>query len=296
MDTNSELKDILLNSEDDKGGKASKKTLLSLAAVIILFLSVVAVMKMLNSQPEDQNEVDSRLILPPAPNEQSNEQSTKVADKNDDQLFEQVPIVPENKSQDDFDNMVKKLKEKENPSESGAAGNEVANQAKPEIVPDEKATKIEMGASSNDEPKKQIVKKVENKEPVAKKAETPKTTKKAEKAEAPKTTKKAETKPEKTAKATPKDKTNKADSQKTVSNDITTGKNAIYVQVASIAKSKPDASLVSKISARGYKYSVINAKGAYKVILGPFSDDKIKSTIADIRKNISSGAFVYRAK
>ena len=119
---NDELKDILLERDDDARGLKLKKLLIFIAALIILFLIIVVAMKLVNSSDpsQAQNEADSRLVLPPVPAEQPVDRQAPIADTNSDnkkgdtQLFEQVPIVPENKQQDEFEDMIKKLKDKEN--------------------------------------------------------------------------------------------------------------------------------------------------------------------------------------
>ena len=114
---NDELKDILLERDDDARGLKLKKLLIFIAALIILFLIIVVAMKLVNSSDpsQAQNEADSRLVLPPVPAEQPVDKQAPIADTNSDnkkgdtQLFEQVPIVPENKQQDDFEDMIKKV-------------------------------------------------------------------------------------------------------------------------------------------------------------------------------------------
>ena len=118
---NEELKDILLEKDDEAKGAKLKKLLMFIAALVILFLIIIVAMKLINSgdSTQAQNEADSRLVLPPVPAEQPVDTQVPAQDTNSDvkkgdtQLFEQVPIVPENKQQDDFEDMIKKLKDKE---------------------------------------------------------------------------------------------------------------------------------------------------------------------------------------
>ena len=118
---NEELKDILLEKDDEAKGAKLKKLLMFIAALVILFLIIIVAMKLVNSNDsaQSQNEADSRLVLPPVPAEQPVDTQVPAQDTNSDvkkgdtQLFEQVPIVPENKQQDDFEDMIKKLKDKE---------------------------------------------------------------------------------------------------------------------------------------------------------------------------------------
>ena len=167
---NEELKDILLEKDDEAKGAKLKKLLMFIAALVILFLIIIVAMKLINSSDstQAQNEADSRLVLPPVPAEQPVDTQVPAQDTNSDvkkgdtQLFEQVPIVPENKQQDDFEDMIKKLKDKE-----GAKS-----------------------APKTEEPK-EVVKAVEHPAEAPKKAET-KVEAPAKKAEVKKTTAKAE--------------------------------------------------------------------------------------------------------
>ena len=117
---NDELKDIFLEKADEAKGLKLKKLLMFIAALVILFLIIIVAMKLINSNDptQAQNEADSRLVLPPVPAEQPVEKPAMDTNsdikKGDTQLFEQVPIVPESKQQDDFEDMIKKLKDKEN--------------------------------------------------------------------------------------------------------------------------------------------------------------------------------------
>ena len=173
---NEELKDILLEKDDEAKGAKLKKLLMFIAALVILFLIIIVAMKLVNSNDsvQSQNEADSRLVLPPVPAEQPVDTQVPAQDTNSDvkkgdtQLFEQVPIVPENKQQDDFEDMIKKLKDKEG--------------AKP--------------APKTEEPK-EVVKAVEHPTEAPKKAET----KVEKKAEAPAKAEKVEKKAEAPAKA-----------------------------------------------------------------------------------------------
>lgn len=69
---NEELKDILLEKDDEAKGAKLKKLLMFIAALVILFLIIIVAMKLINSgdSTQAQNEADSRLVLPPVPAEQ----------------------------------------------------------------------------------------------------------------------------------------------------------------------------------------------------------------------------------
>ena len=266
---NDELKDILLERDDDARGLKLKKLLIFIAALIILFLIIVVAMKLVNSSDpsQAQNEADSRLVLPPVPAEQPVDRQAPIADTNSDnkkgdtQLFEQVPIVPENKQQDEFEDMIKKLKDKENnkPIE------------KPAEIPAKKAE------AKVDAP----VKKVEKVAATDKKSEAKpaKTENKVDK----KIEKKAETKIEKTDK--------KAEVAK--SEPATKGS---YVQVFVTSKFNPNAEYMKKIAAKGYSYKTIKVGELTKILVGPFDEKTLQKVVGDIRKDINKDAFIFRAK
>ena len=256
---NEELKDILLEKDDEAKGAKLKKLLMFIAALVILFLIIIVAMKLINSSDstQAQNEADSRLVLPPVPAEQPVDTQVPAQDTNSDvkkgdtQLFEQVPIVPENKQQDDFEDMIKKLKDKE-----GAKS-----------------------APKTEEPK-EIVKAVEKPTEAPKKAEA--------KVEAP--AKKAETKSE--AKV---EKKTEAKPAKTEAKAESVAKGS-YVQVFATSKFNPNADYMKKIAAKGYSYKTIKAGELTKILVGPFDEKGLQKAVNDIRKDVNKDAFVFRAK
>ena len=275
---NEELRDILLEKDDDSKGIRLKKLLMFIAALVVLFIVIVVAMKLINSSDstQAQNEADSRLVLPPVPTEQPIEQP--VADTNsnikkgDTQLFEQVPIVPESKQQDDFEDMIKKLKDKENTKPAPKA-----------------------------EESKEVVKAVEHPAETATKKSEPKVETPAKKAEKPAATeKKPETKPAKTETKTEKkvEPKTEAKSEKKVEAPAkaeTIAKGS-YVQVFATSKFNPNADYVKKITAKGYSYKTIKVGELTKILVGPFDEKSLQKAINDIRKDVNKDAFVFRAK
>ena len=279
---NDELKDILLERDDDARGLKLKKLLIFIAALIILFLIIVVAMKLVNSSDpsQAQNEADSRLVLPPVPAEQPVDRQSPISDTNSDnkkgdtQLFEHVPIVPENKQQDEFEDMIKKLKDKENnkPVSKTEEPKEIVKPIeKPAEIPAKKAeTKVDT-----------LVKKVEKVAATDKKSEakSAKTENKVDK----KIEKKVETKIEKTDK--------KAEVAKT--EPATKGS---YVQVFVTSKFNPNAEYMKKIAAKGYSYKTIKVGELTKILVGPFDEKTLQKAVGDIRKDINKDAFIFRAK
>lgn len=295
---NEELKDILLEKDDEAKGAKLKKLLMFIAALVILFLIIIVAMKLINSSDstQAQNEADSRLVLPPVPAEQPVDTQVPAQDTNSDvkkgdtQLFEQVPIVPENKQQDDFEDMIKKLKDKEG-----------AKSAPKTEEPKEVVKAVEHPAEA---PKKAETKV----EAPAKKAETKSEAKAEKKVEAKpakteaKTEKKAETKPEKKPetkvekKAETPAKAEKAEKKAEAPAKAESVAKGSYVQVFATSKFNPNADYMKKIAAKGYSYKTIKAGELTKILVGPFDEKGLQKAVNDIRKDVNKDAFVFRAK
>ena len=283
---NEELKDILLEKDDEAKGVKLKKLLMFIAALVVLFIVIIVAMKLINSSDstQAQNEADSRLVLPPVPAEQPVDTQVPAQDTNSDvkkgdtQLFEQVPIVPENKQQDDFEDMIKKLKDKEG-----------AKSAPKTEEPKEVVKAVEHPAEA---PKKAEAKV----EAPAKKAETKpaKTEVKTEKKAETKPEKKPETKVEKKAETPAKaEKVEKKAEAPAKAESVAKGS---YVQVFATSKFNPNADYMKKIAAKGYSYKTIKAGELTKILVGPFDEKGLQKAVNDIRKDVNKDAFVFRAK
>ena len=295
---NEELKDILLEKDDEAKGAKLKKLLMFIAALVILFLIIIVAMKLINSSDstQAQNEADSRLVLPPVPAEQPVDTQVPAQDTNSDvkkgdtQLFEQVPIVPENKQQDDFEDMIKKLKDKEG-AKSAPKTEEPKEVVKAVEHPAEAPKKAEAKVEA---PAKKAETKSEakaDKKPEAKPAKTEaKTEKKAE----TKAEKKPETKVEKKAEAPAKaEKVEKKAEAPAKAESVAKGS---YVQVFATSKFNPNADYMKKIAAKGYSYKTIKAGELTKILVGPFDEKGLQKAVNDIRKDVNKDAFVFRAK
>lgn len=287
---NEELKDILLEKDDDAKGVKLKKLLMFIAALVVLFIVIIVAMKLINSSDsaQAQNEADSRLVLPPVPAEQPVDTQVPAQDTNSDvkkgdtQLFEQVPIVPENKQQDDFEDMIKKLKDKEG-AKSAPKTEEPKEVVKAVEKPAEAPKKAETKAEA---PAKKAETKSEAK--VEKKPET-----KPAKTEA-KAEKKAENKAEKKAETPAKaEKVEKKAEAPAKAESVAKGS---YVQVFATSKFNPNADYMKKIAAKGYSYKTIKAGELTKILVGPFDEKGLQKAVNDIRKDVNKDAFVFRAK
>ena len=295
---NEELKDILLEKDDEAKGAKLKKLLMFIAALVILFLIIIVAMKLINSgdSTQAQNEADSRLVLPPVPAEQPVDTQVPAQDTNSDvkkgdtQLFEQVPIVPENKQQDDFEDMIKKLKDKEG-AKSAPKTEEPKEIVKavehPAETPKKAETKVEA-------PAKKAETKSEAKAEKKAEAKPAKTEAKTEKKAETKAEKKAETKVEKKAEAPAKaEKVEKKAEAPAKAESVAKGS---YVQVFATSKFNPNADYMKKIAAKGYSYKTIKAGELTKILVGPFDEKGLQKAVNDIRKDVNKDAFVFRAK
>ena len=295
---NEELKDILLEKDDEAKGAKLKKLLMFIAALVILFLIIIVAMKLINSSDstQAQNEADSRLVLPPVPAEQPVDTQVPAQDTNSDvkkgdtQLFEQVPIVPENKQQDDFEDMIKKLKDKEG-AKSAPKTEEPKEVVKavehPAEAPKKAETKVEA-------PAKKAETKSEAKAEKKPEAKPAKTEAKAEKKAETKPEKKPETKVEKKTEAPTK--TEKAEKKAEAPAKTESVAKGSYVQVFATSKFNPNADYMKKIAAKGYSYKTIKAGELTKILVGPFDEKGLQKAVNDIRKDVNKDAFVFRTK
>ena len=295
---NEELKDILLEKDDEAKGAKLKKLLMFIAALVILFLIIIVAMKLVNSNDsaQSQNEADSRLVLPPVPAEQPVDTQVPAQDTNSDvkkgdtQLFEQVPIVPENKQQDDFEDMIKKLKDKE-----GAKSAPKTEEPKEVVKAVEKPAEAPKKAEAKVEaPAKKAETKSEAKAEKKAEAKPAKTEAKAEKKAETKPEKKPETKVEKKAETLAKtEKVEKKAEAPAKAESVAKGS---YVQVFATSKFNPNADYMKKIAAKGYSYKTIKAGELTKILVGPFDEKGLQKAVNDIRKDVNKDAFVFRAK
>ena len=307
---NEELKDILLEKDDEAKGAKLKKLLMFIAALVILFLIIIVAMKLINSSDstQAQNEADSRLVLPPVPAEQPVDTQVPAQDTNSDvkkgdtQLFEQVPIVPENKQQDDFEDMIKKLKDKEG-AKSAPKTEEPKEVVKavehPAEAPKKAETKVEAPAKkaetkSEAKAEKKAEAKSEAKAEKKAEAKPAKTEAKVEKKAETKPEKKPETKVEKKAETPAKaEKVEKKAEAPAKAESVAKGS---YVQVFATSKFNPNADYMKKIAAKGYSYKTIKAGELTKILVGPFDEKGLQKAVNDIRKDVNKDAFVFRAK
>ena len=248
-----ELRDIILEKNDEQKSIKIKKLLMFVAMFFILFLIVLITMKIVNSGDELNSETnqDSRLVLPPEP------QAVKES-KGGDELFQQVPIIPENKGQDSFEDMVKSLKDKEAQKQSEQA----------------------------------IVTPSEEKTPNVQELIKEQPTEQAGKSES-----RAEVKSVVIPKEQPKPQAKKTDVKPSVTQHVGGGS---YIQVVAVKNFNENAAEIKKLKSHGYSYKLhkvtVNGTEMTKVVVGPYSQESIKSELAKIKSNVASGAFIVNIK
>lgn len=303
-----ELRDIMLDNNEDKKSKSVKRILILVAVFVIIFLAVLIVMKFLNSSETNDQiaQTDSRLVLPPEPDNTRSipqqvsvpatppsEPAPQVAQANvppvapppsepqaqqPNPTFEQVPIVPENKGQDSFEDMVKALKEKEDKRQQDAGA--------PAPTPTESST-IQGALKQNDAPSAQPS------EP------------KAEPKQHVNVVKQKEPKQEKAAKQPKNDaaKEKQAKQKSAKQAPAASGGDAhsgSYVQVFAVKHFNEKAPELGKLKAAGYAYKLyrtnVNGNEIIKVLVGPYSGEQLKSELAKIKQSAAPNAFIVNIK
>lgn len=244
MEENNNLQDILLDkSEDEKSGK-TRKILVGVAGLVVLFVVILIIMKLVNGDSKENTtaseSINDGLVLPAEP-------ELKVeTNAPSNEIFEQVPIIPDTTQKDSFENIVNDYKNNQTAD---------ANQS----VTTEPSVPV---AAPKEQPKA---------EP-AQKSVTPKVVKKEQPKQEPK-------------------------KQASATSNLSKGS---YIQLASLSKFNPNATLIKKIKEQGYAYHIyetsVNGKKVVKVLVGPFNTNELTVNMEKIKKDISDKAFVYRVK
>ena len=286
------LNDIILDKLNaNKKPKNIKKVLLGISSMILLFLVVLLVMKFINSS----NGEESVALIPSKDSVKTSvveESKEGVESKQEDEdIFKKAPIEAEEQTpskeieeEDNFDEMVKSLKEKE-----------IASQ-KQEI----KTSSVEEKVSSKtSEIEKQIKKEVEPQKSAAK---TPKVTALAKSKEAVK--EKEIVKADKNIK-TPKISKPKKEIVKTSVSCPTPVKvnkvKGYFIQVSASFKTLPTKEFLGKIERNGFRYiikkSMVRGQRATKVLVGPYSTkEKALKDLPKVKEIINPDAFILRMR
>jgi ABC transporter, ATP-binding protein len=280
-----ELRDIILEKSDEQRSIKIKKLLMFVAMFFILFLIVLIAMKILNSDynATGANNQDARLVLPPEPE--------IVKDtKGGDELFQQVPIIPENKGQDSFEDMVKSLKDKESQrqTEQTASQSQEPTPNVQELIKQQQS--VELDKQDKEQPKQTAKSepKVSSKEQIKPEQKT------ATKQDTKVGTKVVKEQPKQLAKPEPKviPKEHNKSAQSVSSGN--------YIQIVAVKNFNENAAEIKKLKSNGYSYKLhkVNVKGVEmtKIVVGPYSSESIKNELAKIKSNVATGAFIVNIK
>ena len=301
-----ELRDIMLDNNEDKKSKSVKRILVLVAVFVIIFLAVLIAMKFLNSSETNAQiaQPDSRMTLPPEPDntrsipQQVNvptpeqvaqaqpqpqpEPTQPLVQEPQQNNFEQVPIVPENKGQDSFEDMVKSLKEKEDKKQQEAQAGD------PATPPTEPAT-IQGALKQNDAPSPQPSESKQHANVVKTKEQKQKEAKNEKVAKQPKAT---DAHKEKIAKQKP--------TKQTPASGDDEAHSGSYIQVFAVKHFNEKAPELGKLKAAGYAYKLyrtnVNGDEIIKVLVGPYSGAQLKSELAKIKQNAAPNAFIVNIK
>lgn len=252
MEENMELKDIILDKDgDEKRGKLTK-FLVYAAIGLIIFIIIMIIMKVLSSS--DDGSKKAPLVLPNEPQQARNSGIIKSSD-----MFEQVPILPEKKSEDSFEKTISDLKV-----------NKITKEEEKIEIPKPEPSVVKI------EPQKELTPVVIKPEPKKPEVEV----KKVEKVE-----------PKKQEKPKPSVK------KESISNGIAPGNYIQVLSVSKINLSDSFLKKLSA-SGYSYKVyqTSVNGKTLSKVLVGPYNASDLKENLAKIRANFVSDAFVYRVK
>ncbi|HED8570208.1 TPA: SPOR domain-containing protein [Campylobacter upsaliensis] len=260
-----EFDDIIL--EKSNKNEKIKKILLRSIALIILFLVVMIVMKLINS-----DESTEQLTPPSEPITQTPTESNNG--------FENMPIT-ENSPEDQFDLLRKQLQgEESNESSQAQIEPSVNNETQTPPPAIQEPAEIEEQtpppvAKQESNPVKQNIAKPKQEAPVKEnpKKETPK------------------------KEANPKDLFKNVEAVPTHSSGLAMG---MYVQIFSVSNLDQKSKELANVKAKGYDYKLfkttVNGKEITKVLIGPFEKDKIANELAKIRQEIAKDAFSFTLK
>lgn len=256
MEEKDEFSDILLERESENKASKFKKIVILIGILVLVFLIVLLIMKALNTS---SNSSDSKLVLP-----EQNQKHAQNQQQKDDPLFEQVSIIQEDSKKESFEEMVKKLKERENKriqeqkQEDEIAAKQVAQNEPQKVVQEVKIVekKVQPVEIKQIKPVTKQAMPIKQKEPTKIK------------------------KVQKVAKGTP------------------TG---TYIQVLASTKLSPDKAYIAKIQQKNYPYelyqtSIKNTK-YLKVLIGPYKNQSLaREALAKVKKDLNPNAFIFYVK
>ncbi len=291
MEEKDEFSDIILERDSDNKASKLKKLILIVSFFVLLFIIVLVVMKFVyNSQDVE----DTRIALPPV------EKTPPVKQEEKDPLFKQVPIIEENEKKESFEEMVKKLKEKE-------------SKRVQEQIPEIKAA-VEPKNTDEPKPKKEPMKEVKIVNATKKPTETevkikevkPKEVDPVIKEVKPKKEQKTKSTDTKTRKSTfiPKIPEVKTKTPPKITPKIAPKSNVssgIYIQVLATSNLTPDKVFVDKLKSKNYTYRLyttsVKGKKYLKILVGPYgSEQEARKVLQKVKADLNPKAFVFHMK
>lgn len=277
---NYNIKDVLLNDDEELKTTNVKKVLVAIAALVILFLIILIIMKIINS---GNIETDEPLVMPDTTTQIEKPQQSAADTVNIKPVTIKQPIskheeIKKQLEQNDSENLSERSNQPQqtitviNSNES--TGVKVVNSTKEEISP--KKDIIEKTPDVKKEIKES--KNTQIPEPAVKKA--------AEKVVAKKDTEK------------PKKETIDLIQSAPKSINKTQNNNKIYIQVFASKSYKNDDPKLTKIKKLGYNIvlhdSEVKGSKYTKVLIGPFNQEQANKALSDIRKNVNPEAFIFK--
>lgn len=267
-----EFDDIIL--EKSNKNEKIKKILLRVIALVILFLVVMIVMRLINS-----DEVSEDATVPAEPT------TTQTSTEANGGEFQNMPIA-QNDLEDQFDLLRKQIQgdanESVEPSQNVSAVEENFTLPKSE-------TQAPVQEQEEQTPKAPVTQTEQPAKPTTTppKSEKPKPTQKANNT-------KTDSKP---ATADAKELFKDVNAVPTHASGLPLG---IYVQIFSVSNLDQKSKELAAVKAKGYKYKLykttVSGKEITKVLVGPFTKDKIANELAKIRKDVAKDAFAFELK
>ncbi len=286
------LNDIILDKLNaNKKPRSIKKVLLGISSMILLFLVVLLVMKFINSSNGEESValIPSKDSVKTSVVDESSQKNVESKQEDED-IFKKAPIEAEEQTpskeieeEDNFDEMVKSLKEKEIASQK----QKIKNSSKEESL--SKKTEIE----------KQIKKEIESPKSVSQTSKAAALAKGSEKIK-----EKEIVKADENIKIPKVSKPKKEIVKTSVSCPTPVKVNKVkgyFIQVSASFKTLPSKEFLRRIDKNGFRYiikkSTVRGQRATKVLVGPYySKDKALRDLPKVKEIINPDAFILRMR
>lgn len=264
MEENNGLQDILLDKNEDEKSNKTRKFLISVATLAIIFLIVLIAVKYLNSSSNEGKVADAdSLLLPSEPNLDSSQD-----------IFEQVPIIAEENTKEKFENLVNDYK---NSRSKEIEQNKTNNSITPDRIAaaEQRFNEQKNTNATQNTPSVVQAPKQQEKPAIAQQNNAQ-------------------------AKPTPQPKPQPAPKPTVVSKPSSSQGAGNYIQVASLNAFDQNNPLIKKITSKGYNYRIYktSVKGSEvtKILIGPFDNAELGRQLGQIKSEFNEDAFIYRIK